>query len=95
MQVIAVALALLLLFRDPDFRVPPVPLGVVSPVCGEVTEFAEATDPFLGRKSVKMSIRMQARGPYVLRSAIEGANHAAVVFAERLGCPNVSRRLGE
>lgn len=70
--VIAVALALLFLFRDPACRVPPVPLGVVSPVCGEITKIAETMDPFLGRKSVKMSIRMQALGPYVLRSAIEG-----------------------
>ena len=69
---IIIAMTLVYLFRDPDRSIPPVPLGVVSPVDGRVVAVGAVSDPFLGRDAVKMVIRMQALGPWILRSAMEG-----------------------
>lgn len=69
---IAVAVLIPYLFRDPARRVPPAPLGVVSPVDGSAAVTGEVSDPFLGRKAIKISFRMPVLGPFVMRSPIEG-----------------------
>ena len=69
---IAVAVLIPYLFRDPERRVPPAPLGVVSPVDGRAVMAGEVDDPFLGRKAIKISIPMALLGPFVMRSPIEG-----------------------
>jgi phosphatidylserine decarboxylase len=72
MPLVILVLALLYLFRDPNRRIPPVPLGVVSPVDGRVVTVSEVSDPFLGRESIKITIRMNVSGPLVIRSCMEG-----------------------
>jgi len=72
LPLIILALGLLYLFRDPQRSIPPTPLGVVAPVDGRVVAVREVSDPFLGRTAIKLSIRMNALGPLILRSAIEG-----------------------
>jgi phosphatidylserine decarboxylase len=72
LPLIIIAMALLYVFRDPERRVPPIPLGVVSPVDGRVVAVGEVNDPFLGRKAVKLTIRMRPLGPWIVRGAMEG-----------------------
>jgi phosphatidylserine decarboxylase len=72
LPLILIALIIYYLFREPVCRVPPTPLGIVSPVDGKITAIEEVNDPYLGRQAVKLSIRMHAMGPYVLRSPTEG-----------------------
>jgi phosphatidylserine decarboxylase len=72
LPLIIIAVSLLYLFRDPQRRIPPTPLGVVSPVDGRIVAVGEIDDPFLGREAVKLSIRMRPLGPWVVRSAMEG-----------------------
>jgi len=69
----AVALVLLfLLFRDPRRDVPPVALGIVSPVDGEVVK-VETTDRCVVQgEAYRVSIRINALGSYTARSPIEG-----------------------
>lgn len=67
-----VAIVLLFLFRNPERRVPAVPLAVVSPVDGHITAIDEVSDPFLGRQAFRLTIRMKASGPWLVRSAMEG-----------------------
>ncbi len=86
----AAALVLLfLLYRDPDRDVPPVALGVVSPVDGRV-ETVETTDRCVVQgKAYRVRIRINAFGTYTARSPIEGrvmdlASHIEGVGTE---CP--------
>ncbi|MFQ5489005.1 MAG: phosphatidylserine decarboxylase [Gammaproteobacteria bacterium] len=66
------ALVLLYLFRDPTRRIPPAPLGVVSPVDGKVTAVESCRDPYLQRDAVRIGLRMQHFGVYTTRSPVEG-----------------------
>jgi len=72
LPLIIIAMGLLYLFRDPQRSIPPTPLGVVAPVDGRVVAVDEVSDPFLGRAAIKLSIRMNPLGPWILRSATEG-----------------------
>ena len=69
---IVIALLIPYLFRDPECRVPPVPLAVVSPVNGRVVSIEQAEDPYLGREAVKIIVHMPVLGPFVMRGPIEG-----------------------
>jgi len=69
---VAIAVLIPYIFRDPERHVPPAPLGVVSPVDGSATVVGEVDDPFLGRKAIKLSVSMPVLGPFVMRSPIEG-----------------------
>ena len=66
------ALVFAYVFRDPERRIPPVPLGVVSPVDGRVLTIASCADPYLDREALRIELRMRWYGSYVLRSPIEG-----------------------
>lgn len=69
----AVALVFLfLLFRDPRRDVPPVALGIISPVDGEVVE-VETTDRCVVQgEAYRVRIRINSLGTYTARSPIEG-----------------------
>ena len=63
---------LFLLFRDPRRFVPPVALGIVSPVDGEVVA-VETTDRCVVQGDAYfVRIRIAAMGTYTARSPIEG-----------------------
>ncbi len=64
--------ALLAYFREPDRRIPPVPLGVLAPVDGRVVHRRECHDPFLDREAVRVGIELNRFGSYYLRAPIEG-----------------------
>jgi phosphatidylserine decarboxylase len=64
--------ALYLLFRDPLRAVPPVALGVVSPVDGRVVEVRRLDEGRLGVAVHCVLIRVNSFGTYTARSPIEG-----------------------
>lgn len=69
---LVVLVMLVLLFRDPRRFVPPVALGIVSPVDGEVVE-VETTDRCVVQgEAYRVRIRINAMGSYTARSPIEG-----------------------
>jgi phosphatidylserine decarboxylase len=68
----ALALLVLVLFRDPERQVPSIPLTVLSPADGRVVAIDNTTDPYLHRSSLKVSIDMNAYGVYTTRSPIAG-----------------------
>lgn len=65
-------LYLLMFFYEPERKIPPRALGVVSPVDGRVTEVLECTDPYLKRPARRVSIKVDHLGAYYLRSPSEG-----------------------
>lgn len=67
-----VAGLLLFLFRDPPRRVPPSPLGVVSPVHGRVLAIDTARDPCLERQAQRITIQMRMSDIFSVRSPMEG-----------------------
>jgi phosphatidylserine decarboxylase len=73
----AVALALLffvlvLVFHDPRRKIPPAPLGVVSPVDGQVVEIGIADKGVLHGEAHRIRIRIDALGTYTARAPVEG-----------------------
>ena len=63
---------LFLLFRDPHRQIPPVALGVVSPVDGEVVS-VETTDRCVVQGvAQRIRLRVNAFGTYAARSPVEG-----------------------
>ncbi len=62
----------LYLFRDPERRIPPAPLAVVSPADGEVTAVTDCRDPYLAREARRVDLRMSPWGVYTTRSPVEG-----------------------
>ena len=68
----ALALLILVLFRDPEREVPSIPLSVLSPADGRVVVIEQTEDPYLRRPSLKVSIDMNAYGVYTTRSPIGG-----------------------
>ncbi len=74
---LAVAIALLffvlvLVFRDPPREVPSVPLGVVSPVDGQVVEIDRVDRGVLEGEAHRVVIRVDALGTYTARAPVEG-----------------------
>jgi len=61
-----------LYFRDAPRNVPAEPLAVIAPVDGTVIHRRECHDPFLDREAVKLSLRVDVFGAYLLRSPVEG-----------------------
>lgn len=66
------AVFLYLLFRDPERHVPPVALGIVSPVDGEVIEINTTDQCVVQGEAHRVRIRINALGSYTARSPIEG-----------------------
>ena len=74
---VAVALALLffvlvLVFRDPRRSIPAAPLGVVSPVDGQVIEVGVADKGVLQGEAHRIRLRIDALGTYTARAPVEG-----------------------
>ncbi len=71
-------LALLVLaivfFHDAPRNVPAEPLAIISPVDGVIIHRRECYDAFLDREAVKLSIRVDWLGAYLLRSPVEGTS---------------------
>lgn len=65
-------LALVFLFRDPARDIPSLPLAVVSPADGLVSQVNVEPDPYLGRKARRVVIDMFPFGVFTTRSPIEG-----------------------
>lgn len=68
----ALALLILVLFRDPERDIPAQPLAIVSPADGKVTSITGVTDPYLLRESIRVAIQMPPYGVFTTRSPIEG-----------------------
>ena len=74
---VAVAVALLffvlvLVFRDPRRNVPSAPLGVVSPVDGQVIGIDLVDRGVLQGEAHRIQIRIDALGTYTARAPVEG-----------------------
>ncbi len=61
-----------LLFRDPQREVPAVPLAVVSPVDGWVTDVSPTDKGVLQGEALKVTIRVDKFGAYTARAPAEG-----------------------
>ena len=64
--------ALFYFYRDPPRKIPALPLAVVCPVDGYVTNIEHARDPWLDRDAQKITIHMSRNGVFSIRSPIEG-----------------------
>jgi phosphatidylserine decarboxylase len=69
---LAAAVLLLLLFRDPRRAVPPVALGVVSPVDGEVVDVDTTNRCVVQGEAYRIRICIDHLGTYSARSPVEG-----------------------
>ena len=72
MVLLLLALLVVFLYRDPLREIPSSPLGIVSPVDGQVWGIETATDTRLEREAVVVTITMPRFGPYIVRSPVEG-----------------------
>lgn len=61
-----------LLFRDPHREIPSIPLAVVSPVDGRVSEIRHVEEGLLLRPATVVSISIHKSGAYTTRSPTEG-----------------------
>ncbi len=80
---------MLLLFRDPRRDVPPVALGAVSPVDGEVVEVDTTDQCVVQGNAYRIRIKIDMLGTYTARSPIEGRIMDLHSRAEGVGpeCP--------
>jgi len=65
-------LGLVFLFRDPNRDVSSIPLAVVSPADGVISQVDVITDPYLDRKAAHIVIDMNHWGVFSTRSPVEG-----------------------
>lgn len=65
-------LYLFAVFRDPLRSIPAVPLGVVSPVDGTVTEVGLTDKSVLGGEARRVVIEVDSFGTYTARCPVEG-----------------------
>jgi phosphatidylserine decarboxylase len=68
----AAALFVLQFFRDPGRRLPDDPQAVVSPADGRVVMVGKATDPYLKREALKISVFMNVFNVHSNRSPVDG-----------------------
>jgi phosphatidylserine decarboxylase len=86
---LAALVLLFLLFRDPRRFVPPVALGIVSPVDGEIVEVDITNRCVVQGQAHRVRIRINPWGTYTARSPIEGRVMDLHSRAEGVGpdCP--------
>jgi phosphatidylserine decarboxylase len=86
---LAALVLLFLLFRDPQRFIPPVALGVVSPVDGEIIEVDVTNRCVVQGQAHRVRIRVNPWGTYTARSPIEGRVMDLHSAAEGVGpdCP--------
>ena len=68
----AITLFVLQFFRDPGRTVPEDPQAVVSPADGRVVMVGKATDPYLNREALKISVFMNVFNVHSNRSPVDG-----------------------
>jgi len=68
----AAALFILQFFRDPPRRVPRVPNAVLSPADGRIVSVEKASDPYLERNALKISVFMNVFNVHSNRSPVDG-----------------------
>lgn len=72
LPMLALSAVLWLVFRDPRRRIPAAPLGVVSPVDGEIVKI-DMTDRGVSQgEAQRIVIRVDMLGTYTARSPVEG-----------------------
>ena len=59
-------------FRDPRRNIPAIPLGLVSPVDGVITEVGLTDKSVLGGEAHRVVIRVDSFGTYTARCPVEG-----------------------
>ena len=59
-------------FRDPERVIPAVPLGLVSPVDGVITEVGLTDNSVLGGEAHRIVIKIDSFGTYTARCPVEG-----------------------
>jgi phosphatidylserine decarboxylase len=64
--------ALIWLYRDPERKTPSVPLGIIVPADGTISQIENKEDKFLKREALCISLRMNRFGPFTLRGVTEG-----------------------
>lgn len=79
------ALLVAFLYRDPQRRVPPLPLAVVSPVDGRVLFVKKIVDPYLQRQAIHVRLQINRFGVFGLRSPIEGKMLQQWLFKAGMG----------
>lgn len=67
-----IVLIFICLLRDPYRSVPALPLAIVSPIHGTVTDVDDVEDSRLSHRAKRIRIRMSLIDIYSLRSPIEG-----------------------
>lgn len=72
LPMLAVIAGLILVFRDPRRVIPSEPLGVVSPVDGEVDSIDYTRDAVSQGEAHRIRIRINSLGTYTARSPVEG-----------------------
>ena len=68
----AITFFILQFFRDPGRTVPEDPQAVVSPADGRVVMVGKATDPYLNREALKISVFMNVFNVHSNRSPVDG-----------------------
>ncbi|MDJ0758092.1 MAG: hypothetical protein QNJ19_01780 [Woeseiaceae bacterium] len=63
---------LILIFRDPRRSIPPEPLGVVSPVDGDIESIEHSRTGVSQGEAIRIRIRVNSLGTYTARSPVEG-----------------------
>ena len=81
LPMLAVVAGLILVFRDPRRPIPSEPLGVVSPVDGEVESIDFTRDAVSQGEAHRIRIRINSLGTYTARSPVEGMIKSLRVLA--------------
>jgi phosphatidylserine decarboxylase len=68
----AITLFILQFFRDPAREIPDDPQAVLSPADGRIVMVGKATDPYLDRESIKISVFMNVFNVHSNRSPVDG-----------------------
>lgn len=84
----ALALLVLLIFRDPERDIPSIPMAVLSPADGRVTSISATQDPYLQRPSIRVSVQMNSYGVFTTRSPVEGKVLEPPNLPDRSGRPH-------
>jgi len=72
LAILIVLFFLLYLYRDPARHIPSAPLGIVSPVDGEVISIDQVYNSHTKDAMFKIGIRKNKMGVFAIRSPIEG-----------------------
>jgi len=59
-------------FRNPSYVVPPIPLAVVSPVCGKLSTIKTLEAQYLSCEAVRFRVQMSLWDVHAVRSPTEG-----------------------